>query len=112
LDKLVGQRGQALVMAVGIAVFVSDILALDPAEVAQPLPERLVPRLCPGAGERRQQTDCRGSRLLRPRGACERKSGTRREDQIAPPHSMTSSARARIDCGTAMPSALAAVKLM
>src|SRR6185436_15469377 len=33
-------------------------------------------------------------------------------DQIAASHSMTSSARARIDCGTVRPSALAVLRLM
>ena len=37
--------GQAVVMTVRVAVFELDIAAFDPAELPQPLPERLVPWL-------------------------------------------------------------------
>src|ERR1041385_6282869 len=54
-------------MAVGIAIFETDVLALDPAELPHAFPERLVPRFGRDAGERRQEADQHGRWLLPPR---------------------------------------------
>ena len=52
------------------------------------------------------------ARLLRaPDGGVEKRCAAQQKHQLAPSHSMTSSARVRIEGGTARPSALAVLRL-
>src|SRR5947199_10491652 len=100
-------------MTIGVAIFEPEIAAVAPAEFAQPLPERLVPRLGLRARERRQQTDHPNILLLREGGQRQCKGRpAQRADQRPPVHSMTSSACASSNCGTVRPSAFAVVRLI
>jgi hypothetical protein len=58
-----------------------------------------------------EMADHRHRLLLRSEGAQRDHRAADEEKQLAPPHSMTSSARARIDCGTVRPSAVAVLRL-
>src|SRR4029077_6604084 len=58
-----------------------------------------------------EKADDRHRLLLRAQAARRRQQAAQQEQQIAPFHSITSSARARIDGGTVMPSALAVLRL-
>src|SRR5260370_15444103 len=93
-----------------------EVLSLDIAQMAQLLPERLPKATIwiVDAGHGACFND-RDPVLLRPflrprRWHRSREQQTNRE--IAPPHSITSSARARTDCGTVRPSAAAVLRLM
>src|SRR5262249_62394087 len=58
-----------------------------------------------------EEPDHRHCRLLRTRHARPRRRATDQRDELAAPHSITSSARSRIDVGTATPIALAVFRL-
>src|SRR5262249_55029504 len=63
-------------------------------------------------GTTHQYTDAPHPALLRPRGKRPRRRAPEPRNEIPPSnHSITSSARSRIDCGTVRPSALAALRL-
>jgi len=90
-----------------------DVLALDVAQFA----ERLAQRVHLGALQRRG----RGAkvadprlllRLLRPRRERPRRRAAEQRDELAPPHSITSSARASSMGGTSRPRALAVLRLI
>ena len=113
-DQVGHQRRQPIVFVPQPVVIDLYILAVDVAGFIQAFVERgdkargTVGR--PGA-DKRNNRQCR---LLRAR--CERPSRRRRRaahqrDDLAPPHSITPSARAKIDCGTVSPSALAVLRL-
>src|SRR5205823_251999 len=88
----------------------ADVLPFDVTETAQAIakkPHRLR-RVWP-AGH--QNADDRHLRL-RDAGKRPRRRAGYSEDQVAAVHSMTSSARARRDCGTVRPSAWAVFRLM
>src|SRR5262249_61553682 len=91
-----------------------DGSALHIAEIAHPAakgPEDVHPR---GGGERRQQADERLTcRLLRARHERPRDcSAAEQRYELAPPHSITSSARASTVGGISRPSALAVLRLI
>ena len=111
-DEVGGQCGQPIIATLRPAVFDRHILSLDIAGFAQSLAERGHKR-CSRAGRSRcEVADYRHRLLLRAHGArcCYR--AAHQEHQLAAfHHSMTSSARARIDGGTVRPSALAVLRL-
>ena len=59
-----------------------------------------------------KKSDHRHRRLLRPRRKRPRRRRAEERDELAPPHSITSSARASRIGGTSMPSAFAVLRLM
>src|SRR5206468_4035194 len=94
----------------GPAVFDRQILSVDVAGFAQSLPEGGHAEgrgLCRHAAEK---ADHRHRLLLRAEGA-RRSHHAAQQQQLTAVHSMTSSARARIDSGTVRPSALAVLRL-
>src|SRR5262249_40067928 len=109
-DQFFDDPGQPLGALLGPAVDNRDVAAVGPAECRETFAERIekapvflprphldkadVRRLDPGQGW--IPSDCRGGG---------------EQQQLAPPHSITSSARARIDGGTVRPSSLAVLRL-
>src|SRR5262245_474601 len=98
------------------AVFDCDILPLDIAGFLETFTEGgHQERVSPGRSAA-EESDHRQRRLLRPRRErpCADRAAEKR-DEVAPlhlrNHSITSSARSRIDVGTSMPSALAVLRL-
>src|SRR5262245_62600233 len=95
---------------IGPAILNRHIPSFDESGLAQALAE-CSDKVC-GSGGRRapEKTNHRHRRLLRP---CRQRPHYRRaaeeRDEMPPPHSITSSARASSVCGTSMPSALAVV---
>src|SRR5262245_26896450 len=93
----------------------ADVAALRPTE-----PIELLPKPCEThlgfrivLGKTHQHCDAPHARLLRPRR--QRPRGCRAADECderAPPHSITSSARASSDAGMSKPSALAVLRLI
>src|SRR2546421_8126773 len=96
----------------GPAIVDADVAAIDPAEVAQPIFERSdpQPRLWIIGSERHQDADAPHafgllrSRRQRPRGS---RRAAEQRDELAPSHSITSSALASSLSGTVRPSILA-----
>src|SRR5262249_39353673 len=112
-DKIGRQYWQSVILTVGPTEGDVNVLAFDIARVPQSQPKchlvrsRIARR--PAAGE----PDHRHGRLLRARG--ERPRGRRaaeQRDELAPLHSITSSARASTLSGTSMPSAFAVLRLI
>src|SRR5439155_3400935 len=102
---------QPIRMALRPAVFDRNILSLDVAGFAQSLAERGYIRGNRTGRRSAEDTDHRHRLLL---GAQRRGRGHRaaqNEHEFAVVHSMTSSARARIDGGTVRPSACAVLRL-
>ena len=94
--------------AAGEAPFDSQVSALDPAKPPQCF-IKVMPGHCIAVRQPADaDTSCRRLRHRLPR-AREYQCGNKK---VAPPHSITSSARASIDCGTVRPSAFAVFKLM
>src|SRR5262249_39373341 len=93
------------------SIFNGDVPAFDVAEVAQPLP-KVVPdgSVIDDAATRHFRLRCgrRARRRERPSRSC----ATEQRYELAPPHSITSSARASSVGGTSRPSALAVLRLM
>src|SRR5262249_42822439 len=112
-NQLSRQFGKSLIAPFRPAVFDGDVRALDITEVTQTQPEWFQP-----GGERRRR--CRAqesnprhlSRLLRACGNRPCSRAAEQRDELAPLHSITSSARASNADGTVRPSALAVTRLM
>src|SRR5262249_57337493 len=99
--------GEALLLSLRPAIFHDNVAALDPAEFAQSLPEGGDPLAPPRQRGGAQHADGAPLRLLRARR--ERPRGCRaaeQRDELAPLHSITSSAAASSEAGRAGPSAL------
>src|SRR5262245_44302363 len=91
----------------------NSVLAFNVAGFAEPFRERC--RMASGAIERSStdKTDHRHRRLLRPRREWPYHHRlAKQRDELAPVHSITSSARASSVGGTARPSALAVLRLI
>src|SRR5262249_38350863 len=88
-----------------------DVLPLDITDFLQALAER-INEMC-GIGDRRaaEKTDHRHRRLLGARRERPGRRTTEQRDELAPLHSITSSARASSVGGTVRPSALAVFRL-
>src|SRR5262249_17822737 len=106
------QLRQPLVLTLSPAIFDRHVLALDIAGVLEALPEcahtirKRVRRSTAEEAKHRQR------RLLRARRYRPRRRTAEQRDEIAPLHSITSSASNWIELGTSMPSALAVCALM
>src|SRR5262249_36273144 len=87
-----------------------DVLAFDISCFLQSLTKRCHSVVFAAAGI--QKPDNRHRRLLRPRNNWPRRRTADERDELAPPHSITSSARASKVSGTVRPSALAVVMFM
>src|SRR6516162_5591181 len=107
-DEVGGQRRQPIIMALGPAVFELDVLALDVAGFTQSLMERTA-EVWRGR-EGTELADYRHRLLLR--RCWKRDAETQHESSGEESHSMTSSARARIDGGIVRPSASAVLRLI
>src|SRR5262245_40111928 len=113
LQKLGDQSRQPVVLAAGPSIFNGHVLTLDETDFLQPLAERgHIGHWCAGCITRPDEADewdgLLRARRKRPRGRRAAKKG----DEVAPLHSITSSARARSVGGTSRPSVLAVVRLM
>ena len=110
LHKFGRQPRQSIVLIVGMAIFDRHIASLDIAELGQAFAE------CRGQVRSRrtdhEMTNHRHRRLLRVCGERPRCRSAEQRDELAPVHSITSSARTRIAVGTVMPIALAVLRLM
>ena len=114
-DQVGRQRRQPVVLLLRPAIFDRDVAALDIAGFAQALAERVQPARVAAGGGAAQEADHR-QRRLRARG---QRPGNRRRgrraaeqrDELAPLHSITSSARVSTVAGTSRPSALAVLRL-
>src|SRR5262249_42518000 len=112
-SKLGRDLGQALAAPVCPAIFDRDRAALDPTEVVEP------PRECGRPLTFRQRCAVAQEpdnwslrRLLRAHGERPRGRTAKQRDELAAPHSITSSARASSVSGTSRPSALAVLRLI
>ncbi len=101
MNQIGRQGGQPLVSIVAEAIFDRDVLALDKARVFQSLAERGEKLRCIVGRAGVEESDNRHRRLLRARR--ERPRGcraTEQRDELAPVHSITSSARSTSPAGT------------
>src|SRR5262245_62062351 len=106
------QRRQASEMAFGPPMFDRKVMTFHVARVPQALARRGRP-VCVGAWRGTvQEPNDRHCRLRPPRRdrPCRRRAAEQR-DELAAPHSITSSARASSDGGTMRPSILAVLRL-
>ena len=114
-DQLLGEPSQPGGVVRGPTVVDLDIAALSPARLVEPLAKCPNPALRQAVvfAERRQNGDPPHlvGRLRTGQNRRQCRAGTEREE-ISPPHSMTSSARARRVGGIVRPSALAVLRLM
>ncbi len=106
------EPGQPIVVAFAPAVGDRDIAALDEAGRRQTLPDRRDSAGFHGLGGAAEIADHRHRRLLRGRGQRCSEQRPAAEDEVAAPHSITSSAAASSNCGTVRPSALAVFRLI
>jgi hypothetical protein len=107
-DELGYQRRQ-LIDVLRPLPFNDDVGAFDVAEVTQARPQ---PLTCGTLEGKAKKPDARRLRMLpmRPQRPCDR--ATEQSDELTPPHSITSSARASSVGGTSRPSVLAVCKLI
>src|SRR5262245_29836290 len=110
-DEFGGDLGEALFGTFRPAVLDRDGAALDPATLTQPLQKSGYPlSLC--RTRARAQEPNRLRRPLRVRGERPRRRRASNEpDELAPPHSITSSARPSNVIGNVIPSAFAVLRL-
>src|SRR4029077_18360968 len=106
-------RWQPIELIVGPAVFDCDILALYEARFLQALAERGHEVRRVGGRRAADKPDHWHRRLLRARRKWPSSSrAAEQRDELAPPHSITSSACSRNDSGTTSPSAFAVLRFM
>src|SRR5207237_673758 len=113
-DQIGGETRKAVIDVVGPAVLDRDILALDETGLLESLPERRCHHRVAVGGGAVQEPDHRHRRVLRERSERPRHDSTCKEEsgEIAPPHSITSSASASSVAGKVRPNALAVFKLI
>jgi hypothetical protein len=110
-DEGGGQFGQPPILPLRAKVFDPNVLPLDIAGFAQS-PVEGGQKRCKRAERRAaEETDHRHRLLLRTERVCRRHRAAQHQQQFAAPHSMTSSARARMAGGIVRPSALAVLRL-
>src|SRR5262249_49072675 len=93
------------------AILDRDVPAFEITCLAETLQKRTQDRCCLAGRSRAQEPDHR-HRLLRARQERPRGRAAEERDERAPPHSITSSARASSVAGTSRPRALAVFRLM
>src|SRR5215831_19199228 len=103
-------------MAVGIAPLDHEVTALNKADIGKPLPHTTQ---CLSVGAFRSDPEIakayphtRLGKRATPNGAASGQAAAEKRDELAPLHSITSSARASSIGGTSMPSALAVLRLI
>src|SRR5262245_736571 len=99
-------------MIFGPAVFDGDVSTLDKAGFGQPSAESRRQCLRITRGPAADKSDHRHCRLLPPRREWPRRRAAEQRDELAPPHSITSSAATCSVGGTARPSALAVLRFI
>src|SRR5215472_379000 len=110
-NKVSRQCGQAIVAALRPEIFDRHIAALDVTDIVKALTEGSDPRRVRFGRRATEEPYYRQCLLLgAERGRCRHRTG-QQEHEFATFHSITSSARTRIDGGTVMPSALAVLRL-
>src|SRR6516164_8045157 len=113
-DELGCELGEAFAASLRPAIFDRDGASFDPAEFAQPLHKSSGQLALRGRRSRAQESDGRQPRsLLRTR--CERphdRHATEEGDELASPHSITSSASASNLSGISRLSALATLRFI
>src|SRR5262249_20946338 len=113
LDKFSGHGRQSIRLSVCHATYNRNVLAFDIAGFPKALTARAHPVLADQRWRSSKQADDRHSRrLLRPRCQWARRRAAEQREEIAPFHSITSSAVASSVEGTAMPSSLAVRRLI
>src|SRR5262249_50917725 len=111
-DEVGSQGGQPIIAVLRRAVFNRYVLSLDMAGVAEPETERGQTRCIRAGRADAEETDDRHRLLLRAEGARGSHHAAQEQHQLAPRHSMTSSAWASIVGGTVSPSSLAVLRLI
>src|SRR5829696_8777490 len=106
-----GQGGQAVGPLLRPAIFDRDIATFDIAHIAEALAEAAQPARVLVGGGAAEEADHRYPLLRARRKQRRRRAGKSRED-LAPPHSITSSARARSVGGIVRLSALAVFRFI
>src|SRR5262249_28039592 len=112
LDKLGRDLDEPLAASLRPAILDRNIAIFNPTELAQPL-HKASARLALGKkrGRAQEPDDRQLARLLRARRERPRRRAAEKRDELAPVHSITSSARASGVGGTWSPSALAVLRL-
>src|SRR6516225_6107976 len=107
-DQLFRQDWKPLGIAARKTIIDLDGPALDPSESCKTFAEsgELFPRFCVVGGNCHKHPDPPRLSLLRARQKRPRRRAADQHDELAPPHSITSSARASSDGGTSRPSRL------
>ena len=110
--QLSSQFGEAAHLSVVRSKFVSNAPPLNVTRLAHRIPEK-PPKLLPARSPNHQNADYRHNRLLRVRRERpRRRRAAKHRDEVAPLHSITSSARASTDVGMSSPSAFGALRLI
>src|SRR4029077_11921494 len=101
------QRHQAVILVFSVLVVDRDVAALDKAHAAKALAKRSLHLRGGRTRAAAQIPDHRHWLPLRARRERPRRRAAEQRDELAPLHSITSSARSRIAVGSSMPMALA-----
>src|SRR5262249_20435376 len=110
--EISGEVRQSIVLILRPVVLNRHVLAFEIATLANAMPER-GHKVGSAAGRRgAENPDHRHRLLLRARREGPRRRAADERDELAPPHSITSSARASRVGGTVRPSAFAVARLM
>src|SRR5262249_28288094 len=112
-SEIGGQRRQSIELTLRPAIFDPHIAAIDEAGVAETLVKRRHTEFCTAGNSHAQIADGRLLRARRQRPEHWRcRPAADERDALAPPHSITSSARASRFGGTSIPSAFAVLRLI
>src|SRR5215467_9092129 len=98
-DEIGGQRHQAVILVFSVLVVDRDVAALDKAYAAKALAKPSLHLRGSRTRAAAQIPHHRHCGLLRPRRERPRRRAAEQRDERAPPHSITSSARARTGAG-------------
>src|SRR5262245_53684062 len=115
-DLLAGEIGgkprQPIVLTLSPTIVERDVLTLDKARFIESLPDERNQRRVDSRRTTAEQSDHWQCTLLRTRRERPRGRAADERDERAALHSITSSARSRIDVGSSIPIALAVLRLM
>ena len=113
IEQIGHECRQPLIVAFRPAIFDRQVLAFDVSGFFQALAERGGIWREIATSRAMEESDCRHRRLLRQHSERPvRSHPAEKRDELAPPHSITSSAVASSDGGTVRPSPLAVLRLM